>query len=73
MPDITIPMTNAQAARVTVAFAKIPDRFGNLPPENATNAVKWAHVKRVLVMLIRLNVYDYEKYLDDPEMDALDG
>jgi hypothetical protein len=71
MPDLTIPMTTAQAARTIAAYRQLQDRQGNRPAEDATNAELWAHVKRVVARDIATTIRSMESQKADPELDEI--
>lgn len=70
MPDLTLSLTNAQAARVIAAYRVMVDANGTLPAEGATNAELWAHVKRIQAMQMKNMVKAYEMRLPD-DLDTL--
>jgi hypothetical protein len=68
---LTYNLTTAQAARVIAALRGVPDRQGNLPPAEATNAQLWAHARRVHLDLLISTVRSIELRNADPELDGI--
>ena len=71
MPDMTLSFTAAQAARVTNATRKLPDRQGATPPADATNAQLWAHARRVVLSDLVATVRSMEAQEPDAELDGI--
>lgn len=64
-------ISNAAAARMIAVFRNVPKPDGTLPPDDATNAELWAHVKVVVGVYIRNLVKDMERDNPDTDLDTI--
>lgn len=53
MPNLTYTVSDVQAARMIAATRNTPAPDGSVPPVDASNAVLWAHTKKVFGILIK--------------------